>query len=89
MLDDREDTPGDLVHDGNEAQWRQKFCDETGHSMECVGETVTGMAEIAAAAANAADAELYLEDIINQMGVELFEKHLRNILAAKDCECNK
>ena len=88
MLDDREDTPGDLVHDGNIEQWQQKFCDDTGHTMECVSETVNDMALLISKTCNAFN--IYqVDEIIEQMGVEMFDKHLRTILSTKECDCIK
>jgi hypothetical protein len=88
MLDDREDTPGDLVHDGNIEQWKQKFCEDTGHTMECVDETVNDMAQLMSKVCDAFGG-IPVEEIIEQMGVEQFDKHLRAILAFKECECLK
>ena len=88
MLDDRESTPGDLVHDGNIEQWKQKFCDDTGHTMECIDETVADMAQLVFKVCILFN--IYqIDEIIEQMGVEQFDKHLRAILATKDCSCLK
>ena len=88
MLDDRESTPGDLVHDGNIEQWKQKFCDDTGHSMACIDETVNNMANLLAKTC-IAHGDVPIEDIIDKMGVEQFDKHLRTILNSKDCNCKQ
>ena len=87
MLDDRESTPGDLVHDGNIEQWKQKFCEDTHHSMECVNETVNDMAQLLSKTCIAFNV-YQVDEIIEAIGVEKFDKHLRAILETKDCYCN-
>lgn len=87
MLDDRETTEGDLVHDGNIAKWKQKFCDETGYSMECVDETVTDMANLMAKSCHAFGS-IPIEEVLGQISVEEFDKHIRAILKSKESDCN-
>ncbi len=87
MLDDRENTPGDLVHDGNIAQWKQKFCEQTGHSMLCIDETVADMASIMAKACIAFGG-IPPGDILEHMPVEVFDTNIRAILKNKKCNCN-
>ena len=88
MLDDRQTTEGDLVHDGNISQWKQQFCDETGYSMECVDETVTDMANLIAKTC-VAFGDVPIDEILERIGVEEFDKHIRAILKTKDCDCNE
>lgn len=88
MLDDLESTRGDLVHDGNIEQWKQKFSADTGHNIECIDETVHDMAVLIAKACQSFDIP-QIEEIIEQMGVEKFDKHLRKILSTKDCNCKE
>ena len=87
MLDDRETTQGDLVHDGNIAQWKQKFCDDSGHSMECVDETIIDMANLLAKTCISFGG-IPPEEIIDKMNIECFDEHIRAILNSKDCSCN-
>lgn len=88
MIDDRETTEGDVVHDGNIVQWLQKFCDDTGHSMGCIEETVNDMAALLAKTC-IAFGEVPIEDMIDKMGVENFDNHIRAILNSKECNCKK
>lgn len=88
MLDDRVTTEGDLVHDGNIVQWKQQFCDNTGHSMACIDETVQDMAELVSKVCISFEGP-DPEELIMQMGVEQFDKHIRAILKNKDCNCKK
>jgi len=87
MIDEIETVEGDVVHDGNIAQWQQKFCDDTGHSMSCVSQTVNDMAELAAKACGAFGG-VPVDELVEQIGVEEFDKHIRAILKTKECNCN-
>lgn len=88
MLDDREDSPGDLVHQGNEKQWREKFCEDVGHSMECVEETIDDMVSLMKKISDAFGG-VPLEHMVDGIPVEKFDKHLRAILKEKECTCKK
>ena len=88
MIDELETVEGDVVHDGNIAQWQQKFCDDTGHSMSCVSQTVNDMAELTAKACGAFGG-VPVDELVEQIGVEEFDRHIRAILKTKDCSCNK
>lgn len=86
MLDDRN---GDLVTKFNEAEWRQKFCDDVGHTNECVDETVKEMAQLVAKVCSSFGISSVDEFIEKAIGVEKFDKHLREILQDKKCDCKK
>jgi len=87
MIDEVETIEGDVVHDGNIAQWQQKFCDDTGHSMTCVNQSVNDMAELTAKVCTAFNG-VPVDELVEQIGVEEFDKHIRAILKTKDCNCN-
>lgn len=84
MLDDRDHT--DVVTKFNEAEWREKFSVDVGHSMECIEETVNEMAKMVAKVCDAFGG-IPTDKLIEQMGVEEFDKHLRAILSTKKCNC--
>ena len=87
MLDDRKSTPGDLVHQGNELDWRRKFAKDVGHDMECIEETVADMSQIMAKTCSAFGAPT--DEIVAKMDVENFDRHIRAILNSKECDCKK
>ena len=80
-----DDVPGDLVTKDNEAEWRQKFCDDVGHTHECVEDTVNKMANIIRAVADIHNAPV--DAIIEMIGVEEFDRRLRQLLSLKECNC--
>lgn len=88
MLDDRESTEGDIVHQNNELEWRQKFSEDTGHEMECIEETVADMAQLIAKTCSAFG-NLPPDEVTAKLDVEVFDKHIRAILNSKDCDCLK
>lgn len=88
MFDYREETEGDVVHQNNELEWRQKFAKDTGHEMECIEETVADMAELMGKVC-LAWGNLPTPEIVAKMQVEDFDKHIRVILDSKDCNCKK
>lgn len=89
MLDDRNTGEGDEVTKFNEATWRKKFCEETGHSMQCVEETVNEMAQLVSKVCHSFGIVTVDEFIEKAIGVEKFDKHLREILNDKKCNCKK
>ena len=88
MFDDREILDGDVVHQHNELEWRQQFSEDTGHSMECIEETVTDMANLMAKVCSAFG-NLPTPEIVAKMQPEDFDIHIRAILNSKDCNCKK
>jgi hypothetical protein len=86
MFDDRDDVPGDLVDGSNEEEWRRKFCSDTGHTMECVTETVDAMASLMSKVCSAHGAPV--DKILELMTVEQFGVALQKILRSKGCGCN-
>ena len=85
MLDDRDHT--DVVTSANIGEWKQKFCDDVGHTGLCVEETVTQMGDLVAKVAGMTGVPL--NELIKMIGVERFDKHLREILAGKKCDCKE
>jgi len=87
MFDDR-DIPGeeDVVHSGNEKNWREQFCEKEGHSMECVRATTLDMAALIKKVCKAFG-DIPVDLLIKKIGVEEFDIRLRNILASKGCNC--
>ena len=83
MLDDRDWVE---VNESNIGQFKQEFCDDVGHTGLCVEETVTQMGDLVAKVAGMVQG-LTAEELVNQIGVERFDKHLREILAGKECNC--
>ena len=77
----------DIVTGENEALYREAFCVSTGHSIECVNETVTTMGKVMASVCKATNTNS-LPQIIENMEIEVFDHHLREILKQKKCDCN-
>ena len=88
MLDDRDKEEGDEVTKFNEATWRKKFCEDVGHTMPCVKETVEDMSQLVAKVCGAFGG-IPVDKLVEQIGVEKFDKHLRAILKDKKCNCNE
>jgi hypothetical protein len=77
----------DVVTEQNEEMYRRAFGIATGHSMECVTETVNDMAALLASVCEA-HGGLPINEIAEQFTVEQFDIALRKILDNKDCACN-
>ena len=77
----------DIVTPNNEALYRKQFAAVSGHSMECIEETVEMMGKVMAGVCGKIGAPV--NEVIDKVGVEEFEKHLNAILDSKDCACKK
>ena len=86
MLDDRDKEEGDLVTKFNEVRWRKKFCEDVGHSEQCVKETTEEMGKLVAKICDSFGG-IPVEGLIDQIGVDMFDTHLRAILSDKKCNC--
>lgn len=75
----------DVVTEANEELYRRAFVFMQQHSMDCIDETVTDMAQLFSKVCCAFG--IPQEEILKQMTVEQFDHHLRKILACKDCAC--
>jgi len=77
----------DIVTAGNELLYRESFCVANNHTVECVNETVNIMAKMAHGVA--CNTDVPVEAILENIPVEQFELHLKEILAIKECSCKK
>jgi hypothetical protein len=77
------------VNKFNESSLRQKFCEQTGHVMLCISETIDDMLSLMAKTymANGWEIDMAIENVIANTSVETFEKHLLSILNQKECNC--
>jgi len=76
----------DIVTPNNETLYRNAFCIEQNHTMECVEETVTNMANMLSCVCNDNN-KIPIQKFIKQIGLEQFQLHLITILEQKDCNC--
>lgn len=79
----------DIVTPQNEDKWRIQFAKDVGHTYDCVYETVFDMSELFRKVCKAFDIEDSIEEILETIPVECFDKHLREILDSKECNCKK
>lgn len=80
----------DIVTPMNAELFRKQFAVTSGHSVECIAETVSLMAKVMTGVCAASDVPPEaIQDIIAGVDIELFEKHLLAILDQKDCDCKK
>jgi len=84
---DSKDLKENIVHGNNEKDWREMFCDETGHTMKCIEETVDKMAVLLSKVCVIKNRDIL--EMISQIGVVKFDKGLKNILSVKTCKCDK
>ena len=70
----------------NEKLYREVFCVRQGHSMECVEETVALMGKVLASVYEC-KTTTPMNMLLENMEIEVFEKHLIDILKSKDCQC--
>ena len=75
----------DIVTPDNEAKYRELFCIENNHTMICVEETVKQMSTVLACVCVKADAPI--ENVLNDIDIDVFKKHLEKILEQKQCNC--
>ena len=78
----------DTVTPVNETLYRKQFAAIQGHSMECVEETVSTMGKMLANVC-IKTGNIPIHEVMDQIGVEEFEKYLIQILEQKDCNCSK
>ncbi len=74
----------------NELQFRQKFTDEVGHTVECVSETIDDMLSLMAKTylSHGIPEEFAVTDAMTSLELDESELHLRSILSQKECECD-
>jgi len=80
----------DVVTPMNADMFRKQFSVTSGHSMECIEETVLMMAKMMKGVCDNADLPPNaVHDILADIEIEIFEKHLSTILDQKKCDCKK
>ena len=77
----------DVVTQENAPAFRKTFALSVGHTEDCIEETVTDMAGLLSKVCVTYEAPI--DEIIEQIGVERFDTHLRKILEQKECDCFK
>lgn len=77
----------DVVTKANEEMYRRQFAAVSGHSMECIEETVEEMGK--AVAFISKEFRAPVDKVLSGIEIEQFEKHLYAILDDKKCNCKK
>ncbi len=75
----------------NAHRFRLEFCKDSGHTYECVEDTVNDMLMLMAKSARVFNIpiEYAVGSVYNNIDVDLFHDYMCKILSTKLCECDK
>jgi hypothetical protein len=81
------DSTFDEITQENIEEFKDKFSTSTGHTKDCINETVEAMKGLIVKVCR--DKQADLQGVLDSIGTEAFDNHLREILAGKKCNCGR